>query len=163
MEIVSRQPGYLGRIIDHELKTPEELAEKMKATEKVWNDQFPDEPFKPKQNTKDSEDFKSSFSYDIVAASKRQQMFFYQVNKVIYLPGKRASYIATRSPCPTTRRRCSCQRPSPGTPGTYCCSRNIRTSSWFLATTWTLFGIHIRLVYLSFSVSLFVIIKAQHV
>ena len=53
----------------------------MEATEKLWNKQFPEESFKPdRKNIKAAEDFTSSFKYDIVSASKRQQSFFYQVS-----------------------------------------------------------------------------------
>ena len=52
----------------------------MKSTEKLWNKQFPKECFNADtRNFKGAEDFKSSFKYDIVSASKRQQAFFYQV------------------------------------------------------------------------------------
>ena len=73
----------IGRIINHEPRSPEDKAEeeKMKKTEKLWNLQFPEEPYKPSniQKSKYDEDFISSFLYDIVAASQRQQTFFYQV------------------------------------------------------------------------------------
>ena len=53
----------------------------MKSTEKLWNKQFPEESFNPdRRNNKAAEDFTSSFKYDIVSASKRQQTFFYQVS-----------------------------------------------------------------------------------
>ena len=53
----------------------------MKTTEGLWNNQFSEEPYKPDKNKKDVKDFVCSFSYNILAASKRQQMFFYQVKK----------------------------------------------------------------------------------
>ena len=70
----------LGRLIDHELRTLDELAERMEKTEKLWNKHFPEEPYTPNaRKAKALEDFTSSFLYDIASASTRQQMFFYQV------------------------------------------------------------------------------------
>ena len=72
---------YLGRIINHELKHPEKIAELMKTTEKLWDKHFPEEPYRFNKNNKVKKNFVSNISYDIEAASKRQQMFFYQVKK----------------------------------------------------------------------------------
>ena len=75
---------FLGRIINHELKHPDsiQIAELMKTTEKLWDNHFPEEPYRfSYKNNKVKQNFVSNISYDIEAASKRQQIFFYQVKK----------------------------------------------------------------------------------
>ena len=92
-------------MIDHEVRTPDdeldELVKIMEKTEKLWNKNFPEEPYKLSESgrsAKDVEDFCSSFLYDISSASTRQQMFFYQVRaylKIMLVLTKHQGVTAT--------------------------------------------------------------------
>ena len=73
----------LGRIINH--KPADILGEtairKRKQTAAKWSNLFPEEPFEKDLETiiEDKNEFKSPFSYDILSASARQKIFYYQV------------------------------------------------------------------------------------
>ena len=73
----------LGRIINH--KPADLLGEaairKRKQTAAKWSNLFPGEPFEIDLETiiVDENEFKSPFSYDILSASARQKIFYYQV------------------------------------------------------------------------------------
>ena len=73
----------LGRIINH--KPADILGEtairKRKQTAAKWSNLFPEEPFEKDLETiiADKNEFKSPFSYDILSASARQKIFYYQV------------------------------------------------------------------------------------
>ena len=54
---------------------------KRSKTALLWQKWFPDEPFDREPSNEEFPDFTTSLSYDIVQASRRQQVFFYQVNK----------------------------------------------------------------------------------
>ena len=48
-------------------------------TATLWKKCYPDEPFHMDLNQEDIQNFRTAFSYNIVRASGRQQVFFYQV------------------------------------------------------------------------------------
>ena len=75
--------SFQGRIIDHELQESEEIVRRMAFTERLWNKLFSEEPYYA--STKAVNEFVTNFSYNIEAASKRQQMFYYQVEESIKL------------------------------------------------------------------------------
>ena len=72
----------LGRIINHEPCNPGSVKAKTKRarTASAWRKLYPDEPFEiDVLATEHGSEFSSSFTYDIVTASSRQKVFFYQV------------------------------------------------------------------------------------
>ena len=83
------QESPLGRIINH--KPADILGEaairKRKQTAAKWSNLFPEEPFEKELKTmiEDKNEFKSSFSYDILSASARQKIFYYQVRDEWYV------------------------------------------------------------------------------
>ena len=59
----------------------EEAATKRAKTAAKWGEAFPGVSFEPDLQTLTlNDDFKSPFSYDIISASARQKVFYYQVN-----------------------------------------------------------------------------------
>ena len=70
-----------------------DLKAKRDATVDVWTQEYPTEPYWP-PNKEDyevmtegaptSDQFVSSFSYDIISAALRQKLFYYQVRKPNY-------------------------------------------------------------------------------
>jgi len=69
----------LKRIIGHKPFDPSSEQEKSKRskTALLWQKWFPNEPFDIEQSNAEFLDFTTSLSYDIVQASRRQQVFFY--------------------------------------------------------------------------------------
>ena len=73
----------LQRIINHRPLDVlgEEAAKKRAKTAAKWGEAFPGVSFEPDLQTLTlNDDFKSPFSYDIISASARQKVFYYQVN-----------------------------------------------------------------------------------
>lgn len=73
----------LGRIINHQPRDPQtsQARDVRERTSEKWTQLFPGEPFHPQSAADvDQTDFSSSFTYDIVNASSRQTVFFYQVS-----------------------------------------------------------------------------------
>ena len=70
----------LGRMINHRPLLPQsDQARRRRAhTEVRWVEMFPGEPFSLQQTEKVT-DFTSTFTYDIMSASHRQKVFYYQV------------------------------------------------------------------------------------
>ena len=77
------QESPLGRIINHRPADilGEAAIRKRKQTAAKWSNLFPEEPFEKDLETiiEDKTEFKSPFSYDILSASARQKIFYYQV------------------------------------------------------------------------------------
>ena len=73
--------SILNRIIDHQPKDLlcEDAKHKRMRSRIKWEELYPEVPFDLDLNTICEENFSSSFSYDIITASSRQQSFFYQV------------------------------------------------------------------------------------
>ena len=72
----------LKRIINHQPKDPlsQVAINKRKQTAIKWSQLYPDVPFDiDLNNIVQTEEFVSSFSYNIVEASSRQKLFYYQV------------------------------------------------------------------------------------
>ena len=73
----------LGRTINHQPRDPQstEARVRRKRTSEKWAELFPGEPF-DSQTGEDvvQTDFTSSFTYDMVEASSRQKVFYYQVS-----------------------------------------------------------------------------------
>ena len=61
------------------------LKEKLKreATFAFWKKMYPDEPFDIEPSSLPVDNFSTGFSYDIVKASTRQEVFFYQVSYLV--------------------------------------------------------------------------------
>ena len=74
----------LGLMMDHEMCSHEHREQKMKVTEKVWSEQFPDEPFNSSETSKAYETYTCGSSYDLLSACKRQKLFYYQVSLTHY-------------------------------------------------------------------------------
>ena len=83
------QESPLGRIINHKPADilGKEATRKRKQTAAKWSNLFPEEPFEKELKTmiEDKNEFKSSFSYDILSASARQKIFYYQVRDKWYI------------------------------------------------------------------------------
>ena len=75
----------LGRIINHQPRDPQSTAarEIRQRTSEKWSELFPGESFHSQSGAdvdQTHSDFSSSFTYDIVKASGRQKVFYYQVS-----------------------------------------------------------------------------------
>ena len=79
----------LGRIINHQPINPQsqEAIGKRKQTAFKWIETFPDIPFELSLTEENSfhGEFSSKLSYNIIAASERQKVFFYQVKQSILI------------------------------------------------------------------------------
>ncbi|KAJ8316853.1 hypothetical protein KUTeg_004757 [Tegillarca granosa] len=74
----------VGKVIDHELVSPIERKQRLLKSQTKWKELYPHEPFEITVDSGafgfDQKIFKSSLSYDLINASKRQSVFFYQVS-----------------------------------------------------------------------------------
>ena len=76
----------LQRIINHQPLDPlsQEAKNKRNKTASVWRQLYPDEPFNIDVSAPTSHsEYSSSFTYDIITASSRQKVFYYQVQLTI--------------------------------------------------------------------------------
>lgn len=88
-----RDCNYLvGKVIDHELVSPGERKQRLLKSQIKWKELYPHEPFEMSTESGafvfDHKMFKSSLSYDLIHASKRQAVFFYQVSLLHYTDSK---------------------------------------------------------------------------
>ena len=73
----------LGRIINHQPRDPQSTGARdiRQRTSEKWAELFPGESFHSQTGEDvDQSDFTSSFTYDMVEASSRQKVFYYQVS-----------------------------------------------------------------------------------
>ena len=75
----------LGRIINHQPRDPQssQAGDLRQSTREKWLQLFPGEPFTSQSGAAGAVDqtgFSSSFTYDILKASSRQKVFYYQVS-----------------------------------------------------------------------------------
>ena len=87
------EDSALGRMINHRPHDPQstEAGHLRAVTEAKWRELFPGEPFTVDTPQEKVTIFASSFSYDILKASSRQAVFYYQVKSrsycsIYYLP-----------------------------------------------------------------------------
>ena len=75
------QRTRLARIINHRPLGPHSAkARELRArTKEKWVEMFPEEPFDLQPTSAGQTEFTSSFTYDILQASHRQKVFYYQV------------------------------------------------------------------------------------
>ena len=75
------QRTLLARIINHRPLGPYSAkARELRArTKEKWVEMFPEEPFDLQPTSAGQTEFTSSFTYDILQASHRQKVFYYQV------------------------------------------------------------------------------------
>ena len=71
-----------GRIVNHRPLNWFKLKALRNSTKPIWIEHYPNEPFNPTSEVKDSliQDFQTQFEYDIGRAVNRQRIFFYQVS-----------------------------------------------------------------------------------
>ena len=87
----------VGRVIDHSVRSPAQLAEERRTTADIWRQRYPDEPFdaaaKPPASSTTQPNYRRASSYDLTAAVGRQSKFFYHVS----LPHYRDDRFLTRA------------------------------------------------------------------
>jgi hypothetical protein len=70
-----------GRVLDHFCFSRDQMIQKQIYTKLLWEKSITDQPFDPRKLRKVvHQDFKRKISYDLVAASSRQKVFFYNVS-----------------------------------------------------------------------------------
>lgn len=123
----------LQRIINHRPLDVlgEEAAKKRAKTAAKWGEAFPGVSFEPDLQTLTlNDDFKSPFSYDIISASARQKVFYYQVN--IFCNGSWKEQMLwnynSRFLCHITKRRNFYWLPFPVMQSSYIWNWRIQTS-----------------------------------
>ena len=71
--------SLVGKVVDHSVKSSTQLTEQRRTTADVWTHNYHDEPFDV-TDVQPSTHHRSSLSYDLMAAVRRQSKFFYQVS-----------------------------------------------------------------------------------
>ncbi|KAH3820042.1 uncharacterized protein LOC127881625 [Dreissena polymorpha] len=76
--------SVVGMVVNHTLKNKQDFRMSQEISKKYWNTKYPGEPFHPNYSTKFDvklkDNFVSKITYDIIAAAKRQGVFYYQVS-----------------------------------------------------------------------------------
>ncbi|CAL4111640.1 unnamed protein product [Meganyctiphanes norvegica] len=70
----------VGKLIDHRLVTTKALQRGREKCRKIWESQFPEEPWDVYESTAQVSKFTSKIEYNLEAAVDRQSAFFYQVS-----------------------------------------------------------------------------------
>jgi hypothetical protein len=69
-----------GRVLDHFCFSRSEMNQKQLYTKHLWESNIPNEPFISSDLIAIDQNFKKQISYDLVASSSRQKMFYYNVS-----------------------------------------------------------------------------------